>query len=135
VAQLGAYVPLACIRNMQRFATTNLVANALILYALGVLTAHAGAGRRGLSLYLFYGFLDVFLGSMPAEEVHSLDARRGSTQSDTRLSPLDVRRGTTPPGTRVVSNPQAPASLPLFNKASFYLFVGTSAFVCQSRVE
>ena len=42
-------VPLACIRNMQRFATTNLVANACILYALGVLTAHAG-GQQCLCL-------------------------------------------------------------------------------------
>ena len=39
--QLLVLVPLSWIRDMQTFATTNLIANALILYALIVLALHA----------------------------------------------------------------------------------------------
>ena len=38
--QVLAYAPLSCIRNMQNFALTNLVANALILYSLVVLAVY-----------------------------------------------------------------------------------------------
>lgn len=41
VGQLAVLVPLSCIRNMQNFALTNLVANVLILYAIVVLAAFA----------------------------------------------------------------------------------------------
>ena len=61
---------------MQTFATTNLIANALILYALIVLALHAT--------------------------------------------------------TTIAHDPPASlATLPLFNRESFYLFVGTSAFVYE----
>ena len=73
--QVLAYAPLSCIRNMQNFALTNLVANALILYSLVVLAV--------------YGTIEVVEHQPPL------------------------------------------ASLSLFNKQSFYLFVGTSAFVYE----
>lgn len=74
--QLLVLVPLSWIRDMQTFATTNLVANALILYSLIVLAYHAT--------------------------------------------------------TTIVNSPPASLeSLPLFNRDSFYLFVGTSAFVYE----
>ena len=74
--QLLVLVPLSWIRDMQTFATTNLIANALILYALIVLALHAT--------------------------------------------------------TTIAHDPPASLStLPLFNRESFYLFVGTSAFVYE----
>ena len=74
--QLLVLVPLSWIRDMQTFATTNLIANALILYALIVLALHAT--------------------------------------------------------TTIAHDPPASlATLPLFNRESFYLFVGTSAFVYE----
>lgn len=49
IAQVAVYVPIACVRNVQNFAYFNLLANALILYALLVLTVFASfrVVRRG----------------------------------------------------------------------------------------
>ena len=73
--QVAVYAPLSCIRNMQNFALTNLVANALILYSLVVLAT--------------FGTVKVVEAKPPL------------------------------------------ASLSLFNAKSFYLFIGTSAFVYE----
>uniref|UniRef100_A0A7S3NFV1 Amino acid transporter transmembrane domain-containing protein n=1 Tax=Aureoumbra lagunensis TaxID=44058 RepID=A0A7S3NFV1_9STRA len=74
--QVLIYIPLVCVRDLQKFAHTNLLANALILYSLAVL--------------LCFGL------------------------------------------ERVVAKPTvAKDRLVLFNSATFYLFVGTSAFVYE----
>lgn len=77
LVQVAVYAPLSCVRNVQNFAYFNLLANALILYALLVLTVFASfrVARRGAA--------------------HTLD------------------------------------HLKLFNPTSFYLFIGTSAFVYE----
>lgn len=43
LAQVVVYVPLCCVRDVQNFAYTNLVANCLIVYSLIVLAAFASA--------------------------------------------------------------------------------------------